>query len=188
MKNLVSLLLVLSLGAFLSVSAQTSEPTLQETLDFIAGKVTNKLGCGLTYKSRTGNTLMGKDDFEQYLTFDGVKGTLRHRYLSTFKSGTVSKDELSDGTNEFDLKDLIAPEIKQAEDTDKVIIQPKCYSLILRTYNGRKVIKSKHNKHGENMYDSVTFFFWEHEKELVERVAKALTHAITLAGGRKESF
>lgn len=185
------------------VTAQTitEEPTLQESLDFIRGKV-NASGCNYNLKDiKDGHGVYWNYREPQSIVFEGKKGVYNQVLKSTVMAGmtdgsTRKKESVTRTKYEFNLDELSAANIKlinlkeliESPARPQIKYVGPCFPVEIHTYNDEmKISKESSNpKDREDQTNMMRFHF--DDEDTAKRVVKAFAQAIKLSGGKKESF
>lgn len=162
------------------VAAQNGSPTLEETLGWLRGKLSESYRAGVFLNPYAadervfnfqpvkfdGCTLVWRDDFAV---------SQRKRKEVTTTQTEIQLSEFSPGSVTVSKEDCYAS---------------PCWRLDLETRNSKRVVKEGDVKGSSVDYtikeSSVSFFF--REEDLARRAGKAFSHAIELCGGKAEPF
>lgn len=208
-----SIMLIFSIFAPF-VAAQTSgdtsstEPTLQESLDFIKGKV-NVSGCSYGVKDSEGKNGVKFNSFRhpRHLTFDGKEGKFNLVYeaeiFGEMSDGSILRNPtISNEDYQFHLENLSETNLKVSDMKEifrgklpQYIYTGDCFQVEVHTYNDEKKIIKKESLSKKNEGQGKTeeektnvMHFYFDDKDVANRIIKAFSNAIKLSGGKKKSF
>jgi hypothetical protein len=166
---------------------QETEPTLQETLDWLKGKIDEQAG----YSQQCTEASDGSK-YRTTLAYK-VSDMANGRIVYRATDAVVSKDARIEVTHEisFCLKDL-NPDALQVSAVRLGFENDKCNpaqfgEVMLQTTNDRRLIQERSLRDGQVSRRLFTILFFA-DTELAARVAKAFAHAIRLSGGKAEPF
>lgn len=177
----LTLALMLLLVTVISAPAQESNASLQESLDWLKGKLTENYRLGI-WPSDYRNSKVRLFRFEP-VRFDGCTLVWREQMSYTENK----RSELIKRQIEINLADFDRSNIKVIKESCHT---GNCWRIRLVTYNSKPLVKEIYLPENKNESNSSSTFieFYASEQLMAQRIAKAFSHAITLCGGKKEPF
>lgn len=189
--------------------AQAAGPSLRETLDFIKGKLASSnpsytfIYTDITYHTYFYEFIYEPVNFDTpELEWKEVHSSVSRNTKLNFTSETKTTYIIKVNLRDINPSSINVSKCESNSNRTDGLYSGTCFNIVMDTYNSEKKIthrqvkKTRHRSYtNENSVDnseerwvgselSIKF----PEEGTANRVAKALAHAVTLAGGRKEAF